>query len=75
MENMRLMLSHYNASEPLYFGCRFKPYVKQGYMSGGAGYILSKEALKRLVENGFTDKKACRRDNGGAEDVEMGILF
>ena len=33
----------------MYFGCKFKPYVKQGYMSGGAGYALSKEALKRFA--------------------------
>jgi glycoprotein-N-acetylgalactosamine 3-beta-galactosyltransferase len=33
------MLSAYNPTDPLYFGCRFKPYVKQGYMSGGAGEI------------------------------------
>jgi hypothetical protein len=37
VENLRYMLSDYNSSEPTYFGCRFKPYVKQGYMSGGAG--------------------------------------
>ena len=37
------------AEEPVYFGCKFKPFTKQGYMSGGAGYILSKEALKKFV--------------------------
>lgn len=44
------MLLPYKPSEPIYFGCRFKPYVKQGYMSGGAGYVLSKEAVRRLIE-------------------------
>lgn len=44
------MLLPYKPSEPIYFGCRFKPYVKQGYMSGGAGYVLSKEAVRRLVK-------------------------
>ena len=37
VENLRYMLEPYNSSQPIYFGCKFKPYVKQGYMSGGAG--------------------------------------
>lgn len=66
------MLQTHDPEEPIYFGCRFKPYVKQGYMSGGAGYILSREAVKRLVKEGLPDCKKCRQDDGGAEDVEMG---
>lgn len=50
MENMRYMLNYHNSTDPVYFGFRFKPYVKQGYMSGGSGYVLSKEALRRFVE-------------------------
>ena len=53
VENLRYMLQPYNSSDPLYFGCKFKPYVSQGYMSGGAGYVLSKEALKRFVTQGI----------------------
>ena len=30
VENLRYFLSSQNASEPIYFGCKFKPYVKQG---------------------------------------------
>ena len=74
VENLRYMLQPHNHTEPVYFGCKFKPYVKQGYMSGGAGYVLSKEALRRFVTKGLQDKTGitCRTDDGGAEDVEMG---
>ena len=56
VENLRFMLQPHNATKPIYFGCKFKPYVRQGYMSGGAGYVLSKEALRRFVTQGITDK-------------------
>lgn len=74
VENLRYLLEPYNGSDPIYFGCKFKPYVKQGYMSGGAGYVLSKEAVRRFVTSGIKDNTGvvCRKDNSGAEDVEMG---
>lgn len=50
VDNLRWILSNHTPEEPIYFGKRFKPYAKQGYMSGGAGYVLSKEALRRFVE-------------------------
>lgn len=72
VENLRHFLSKENTTEPMYFGRRFKPYIKQGYMSGGAGYVLSKEALRRFVERAINNPQTCRGDAGGAEDLEMG---
>ncbi|ENN76541.1 hypothetical protein YQE_06992, partial [Dendroctonus ponderosae] len=72
MENMRYMLHYHNSNDPVYFGFRFKPYAKQGYMSGGAGYVLSKEALRRFVKEALPNPLKCKEDNTGAEDAEMG---
>ncbi|XP_040196808.1 glycoprotein-N-acetylgalactosamine 3-beta-galactosyltransferase 1-like isoform X1 [Rana temporaria] len=69
MENLNLMLSNYTPDQPIYFGKLFKPFVKQGYMSGGAGYLLSKEALKRFVE-GFHSGNCSHRSS--VEDLELG---
>lgn len=47
--DFRFMLLAHNPNEPVWFGCKFKPFTKQGYMSGGAGYVLSRAALKKFV--------------------------
>jgi len=72
IENLRYLLKNQNSSTPIFFGHKFKPYVNQGYFSGGAGYVLSKEAVIRFVETGIYNSSICRQDNDGAEDVEMG---
>ncbi|XP_052096116.1 glycoprotein-N-acetylgalactosamine 3-beta-galactosyltransferase 1-like [Mytilus californianus] len=72
VENLRYFLHDKNPKSPVYYGRRFKPYVKQGYMSGGAGYVLSREATKIFVEKGINIPGTCRADAGGAEDLEIG---
>lgn len=72
IENMRYLLKGYNPADPVYFGRRFKPYVTQGYMSGGAGYVLSREALKRFVTVALVSPFMCSQRDEGAEDLEIG---
>lgn len=70
LENLRYFLKDYNKLDPVFFGHHFKTLVKQGYYSGGAGYVLSLEALTRLVTIG-KNPSFCRQD-GGSEDAEIG---
>lgn len=75
VENLRYMLYGHSTETPIYFGCRFNKYVDQGYMSGGAGYVLSRSAVRKLVEVALPNGTICYPYNGGEEDVELGRLL
>ncbi|XP_017048898.2 uncharacterized protein LOC108093390 [Drosophila ficusphila] len=68
MENMRQLLHSHSPETPIYFGSAFK-LASRVYMSGGAGYVLSKRAVELLVKGAA---KKCQPGNRGTEDFEMG---
>uniref|UniRef100_A0A182W982 Glycoprotein-N-acetylgalactosamine 3-beta-galactosyltransferase 1 n=1 Tax=Anopheles minimus TaxID=112268 RepID=A0A182W982_9DIPT len=73
VENLRFFLYPYSPELPIYFGSKFRypQYVKQGYFSGGAGYVLSREAVRRFYEQALQDEENCSA-TFDAEDLQMG---
>ena len=69
VDNLKQYLSGLNTSEGLHLGFTAVGVTPKGFNSGGAGYVLSKEALRRFGTRGW-DKQICPY-LGGAEDADM----
>lgn len=72
IENLQYFLSQFSPYDPLYFGSKFNTRVAQGYMSGGAGYVLSREAVRRFVVDAIPNSELCKTQAYGLEDAELG---
>lgn len=73
MENLRHLLLPLNASRTIFVGLRLRPFSSKGFMSGGAGYVLSRMAAHRFVTQGLTgDVKGCTTPGHRGEDVAIG---
>jgi len=71
VENLKEMLSEYDTNNPIMFGHPLK--ALGGYFSGGAGYVLSKEALRRFVVQGIPNSSLCpKRYKECQEDCNVG---
>lgn len=62
----------HSPEKPIYFGTKFKKFVKQGYMSGGSGYVLSRKALRLFIKNAIPNSNLCESKPNGEEDLEIG---
>lgn len=82
LENLRYFLYAYSTQDPIYFGYKLNDAsaLKRGYFSGGAGYVLSQNALHRFADAmthrstlSASHTQNCRIDTDtGVEDLEMG---
>ena len=69
VDNLKSFLKTKNSSQPVTYGYDFKIIVEGGYHSGGAGYVLSNEALKRIGPKLSPGDTFC--PNKGIEDVDV----
>jgi len=72
-DNLLHVVGEYQARSSVYFGRVFQAIIPHGYTSGGAGYVISKPAVRKLVDEGPKFPADCARD-GGVEDLDIGRL-
>jgi glycoprotein-N-acetylgalactosamine 3-beta-galactosyltransferase len=73
MMNLRRFLRDKEPTKAITYGYNYVKYVRDGYHSGGAGYLLSGEALKRVGRKLNEDIKFCVRSN--MEDVDIALCL
>ncbi|CAD6193852.1 unnamed protein product [Caenorhabditis auriculariae] len=69
VEHLYEYLETLDPKKPYYLGYVLKPYFRRGYNGGGAGYILSREAVRRFIEGAFHNTTTCPWDK--FEDTGM----
>ncbi|KAF8563893.1 hypothetical protein P879_06230 [Paragonimus westermani] len=72
MENLRKMLEEHPKNQSIIMGRRFKPFVQQGYPSGGAGYVISRMGVDKIAHGMLTEQKCGIFAHTWTEDVRMG---
>ncbi|KAJ1347342.1 hypothetical protein KIN20_002378 [Parelaphostrongylus tenuis] len=70
VEHLRDYLSTLDPNKPYYLGYILKPYLEHGYNAGGAGYVLSRAAVKIFNEILYENETLC--PDNIYEDVGIG---
>ena len=65
------LLGEHQAQSDVYLGHVFHRNMPHGYTSGGAGYLISKPAVRKIVHEGPKFPGACPKD-GRFEDIQLG---
>ena len=68
IKNLKALLVDYDTNSPIHFGHHYKHLGE--YFSGGAGYVLGREALRRFVVNGINNASICHQEDNGDKDVK-----
>ncbi|KAM8701639.1 hypothetical protein ACLKA7_004860 [Drosophila subpalustris] len=71
VENLQHFLQGYSPETPIYFLANNWEQIKQGHVSGAAGYVFSDMALHRFVNLGHGNGNLCSNRNYGIEHVEI----
>ena len=77
VDHLKYFLKDKNYSKPITYGLEFYyPRLKLLYNSGGAGYILSKEALQRFGADFSKKESHCINSNNTSfEDVDVALCL
>ncbi|VDP93855.1 unnamed protein product [Echinostoma caproni] len=70
MENLRYMLLSENPDEPFIVGHVHNPSDQIANISGSAGYVISRQALRLIVTKGLDEQPACAAQDA-IEDVQI----
>nr|CDJ98313.1 Glycosyl transferase domain containing protein [Haemonchus contortus] len=70
VEHLKEYLSQLDPNKPYYLGYTLRPYLENGYNAGGAGYVLSRAAVKIFNEMLYHNETLCPDDI--YEDVGIG---
>lgn len=87
MDNMRHLLSSFDSTAAIHLGFRYEnPNNGKHFMSGGPGYVLTRESIRRFVEMGIGNAtnglpttlspgkmNPCPASQEGLEDANLGI--
>ena len=65
------LLGEHRAQSGVYLGRIAYTNIPHGYTSGGAGYVISKPAVRKIVYEGPKFRAACKKD-GRFEDIDIG---
>ncbi|XP_070564632.1 glycoprotein-N-acetylgalactosamine 3-beta-galactosyltransferase 1-like [Ptychodera flava] len=73
VENLRKMLEQENATQVMLFANRVRnpSNLNVTHADGGAGYVISKAALRKLVEIGLKNDSLCSPEEQGPDDVKL----